>query len=48
MYYESDESGTITLNGEATDDPEITKYDFSSLKPGIYYMVESYALVEVR
>lgn len=48
MYYESDESGAITLTGEATDDPQITKYDFSTLPSGLYYMVESYAMVEVK
>ena len=48
VYYESDESGAITLTGEATDDSQITKYDFSTLPSGIFYMVESYAMVEVK
>jgi hypothetical protein len=47
-YYKADEASKITIKGESTDDPEVTKYDVSSLPSGIYYAIESYALIEVK
>ena len=46
-YYKPTGEDTITLIGTATDDPQIEKYDFSTVPPGIYYMIESYAFVQV-
>ncbi|MBR5647627.1 hypothetical protein IKW73_01660 [Candidatus Saccharibacteria bacterium] len=47
-YYKPTGEDTITLTGISTDDPKIEKYDFSTVPPGIYYMIESYAFVQVE
>lgn len=47
-YYKPTGDAAITLKGEATDDPEVTKYDFSSVPSGLYFIVESYTLIEVK
>lgn len=47
-YFKPTGGGAITLTGVTTDDPLITQYDFSAVPSGLYYMVESYAFVEVK
>ena len=46
-YYKPTGDDTITLTGTATDDPQVEKYDFSTVPPGIYYLVESYTFIQI-
>lgn len=47
-YYKPTGAEAITLTGEATDDSQVAKYDFSGISPGLYFIAESYAFVEVK
>lgn len=46
-YYRTTGADAITLSGEPTDDENYEKYDFSTVPSGVYYIVESYVLIQV-
>lgn len=47
-YYKPTGGKAITLAGTATDDPLVTQYDFSIVPSGLYFIVESSGIVEVK
>lgn len=47
-YYKPTGEEAIIVTCIPTDDPQVSKIDFSSTPSGLYYIVEDYTLIEIR